>query len=169
MRVYYWSISDAGFDGFQFTSVPVGEHNITITGTTQDGRTINAFLGPLVQFRFSANWISQGTFLTLATLTSTEAATFECQLDSQPFVPCKLVTLLITFTNCYAGFQGFNFTQVQAGLRTLTIRATSSSSGATATGSTTIDVPVNVVTFRNIRSEYTTNNASLPYHIYTEF
>ena len=82
----YCSVSAAGSNGFTFTGVPVGEHNVTVR-TVPNGAPL--ILGPLRIFNVSAQWVSRGTFLTLATLTSSESATFQCQLDSQGFVPCK--------------------------------------------------------------------------------
>ena len=88
MQIYYHSISGVGFDGFMLTSVPEGEHFVRVRNVGSS--SILATLGPLGLFRVATLWITQGTYITLAAIDSNDpAATYECQLDNQPFVPCK--------------------------------------------------------------------------------
>ena len=88
MQMYYYSISGVGFDGFMFTNVPEGEHFVRVRNAGSS--SILATLGPLRIFRVATQWITQGTYITLAAINSSDPdATYECQLDNQPFVPCK--------------------------------------------------------------------------------
>ena len=83
-----------GADGFVYTSVAVGDHNITVRGTTQDGQVGELNLGPLTissSFMITAVASSLGTTITVI-IDATEDATFECQLDDSNFVPCEWST-----------------------------------------------------------------------------
>jgi len=88
IQIYHHRISGVGFNGFMFTGVPVGTHFVRVRNTGSS--LILATLGPLTLFRFTTTWITQGTYITLAAINSSDPnATYECQLDNQPFVPCK--------------------------------------------------------------------------------
>ena len=79
-----------GYDGFQFTSVAAGTHFVTIRGTS-NGQSDEATLGPLTsisELSFSVFVTVSGTIITVF-IAANQAATFECQLDNQDFVPCK--------------------------------------------------------------------------------
>jgi len=88
VQIHYHSVSGVGFDGFMFTGVPVGEHFVRVRNAGSS--PILAKLGPLTLFRITITWITQGTYITLAAINSSDPnATYECQLDNQPFMPCK--------------------------------------------------------------------------------
>ncbi|XP_065921053.1 collagen alpha-1(I) chain-like isoform X2 [Dysidea avara] len=111
------------FDGFAFTCVSHSEqHSVTVKGTV-NGVPVTAFLGPQRIFMVSAQFISQSLYITLVSINSTKNATFECQLDSQPSVPC---------------FEGFNYTNVSSGLHDVTVHAISINNGAVASTTTNI-------------------------------
>ena len=79
-----------GSDGFEFTSVLPGTHFVTVRGTAS-GQSLNATLGPLTsvpELTVGLTVSVSGTVVT-ATIEANQAATFECQLDDGPFVPCK--------------------------------------------------------------------------------
>jgi len=69
-----------------FTSVSVGEHFVRVRNAGSS--TTLATLGRI--FSVTPTWISQSTYITLAAINSSDPnPTYECQLDDQPFVPCK--------------------------------------------------------------------------------
>ena len=79
-----------GADGFVYDSVSPGTHNVTVRGTL-NGQSVDAFLGPLTsvpELSFTTAVTVSGTVVTLI-IEANQAATFECQLDDQEFVPCK--------------------------------------------------------------------------------
>ena len=79
-----------GADGFEFTSVLPGSHFVTVRGTS-GGQSLDATLGPLTsvpELTVSLTVSVSGTVVT-ATIEANQAATFECQLDNDAFVPCK--------------------------------------------------------------------------------
>ena len=80
----------AGSNGFQFTSVSPGTHFVTITGTL-NGLSGSETLGPLTsipELTVESSISISGTVITVI-IEANQAATFECQLDDQDFVPCK--------------------------------------------------------------------------------
>jgi len=86
MQTCYHSTVGAGSNGF--TDVPFGLYFVNVRET--GGTDVLATLGPLTSFEVTPLWVSQGTYITLQAIESNDpGATYECQLDSQPFVPCK--------------------------------------------------------------------------------
>ena len=78
---------------------------------TVNGVPVTAFLGPERIFMVSARIKPQNQYLTLVSIRSAENTTFECQLDSEPFVPCKynhfLLVISIKLSNLFVIY--FNF------------------------------------------------------------
>ena len=79
-----------GCDGFEFTSVLPGIHFVTVRGTAS-GQSLDATLVLLtsVPKLIVALTVSVSGTVVTATIEANQAATFECQLDDGPFVPCK--------------------------------------------------------------------------------
>lgn len=98
-----------GANGFEFTSVAAGTHFVTVRGTL-NSLTGDSTLGPLTsipELSFQTIISVLGTVVTI-TIDANQAATFECQLDSQAFVPCKtntswyqLLILLLRTEMCF--------------------------------------------------------------------
>ena len=92
---YYWSYCSAniiGDDGFQYTSVSIGTHSVTVTanldGTSVDPVTISP-LTVTGTFMVLLSTNVQGTGFIL-TITADQEANFECRLDGETdFEPCK--------------------------------------------------------------------------------
>ena len=83
-----------GFDGFVFSSVAVGSHNITVRGTSSDGQTVEKTLNSVMiaeEFILTTTASALGTIITV-TMDANQAAAFECKLDDSNFVPCKQST-----------------------------------------------------------------------------
>ena len=79
-----------GADGFEYTSVTAGTHFVTVRGTL-NGLSRETTLGLLTsvpELSFSTSVSISGTVVTII-IHANQAATFECQLDDQDFVPCK--------------------------------------------------------------------------------
>lgn len=78
-----------------YPSVAPGNHNITVTGTTQDGQVEEVRLGPLQvssSFMITSVASALGTVITVS-IDAPQNATFERQLDNEAFVPCKRSTI----------------------------------------------------------------------------
>ena len=124
-----------GSDGFVYTSVAVGDHTITVTGTAQDGQTgeLNLSLTVSSPFMITAIATILGTTITV-TIDANQDATFECQLDDSSFVSCKRLTNkhfyphCIYFFFCLTGTSGFQYSGVSSGPHTIRVRGTSTES-----------------------------------------
>jgi len=81
-----------GDDGFQFTSVSVGTHNITVIGNlggTSEGPFTISPLEVVEDFRVDLFSNVQGTGFIL-TINANQEANFVCRLDGETdFEPCK--------------------------------------------------------------------------------
>lgn len=125
---------------------------------TLNGLTGQATLGPLPNFpvlAFNATIIQDGTAIRLIIPFVNQVATFECQLDGGKFIPCKQDNKTCNFkylanVKCLSlGRSGeVVFTGVASGQHTVTIRATSTATGLTATTTTQpFNVPLNAISF----------------------
>ena len=72
-----------------YASVAVGNHSITVRGTSQDGQTNEVIITLEISPESIAVTVS-GTVITVI-IESNLDATFECQLDDLNFVPCKYI------------------------------------------------------------------------------
>ena len=104
-----------------YPSVAVGNHSVTVRGTSQDGQSTNEVtLSPLeimLNLVVRTSVSATGTVITVI-IDANQDATFECQLDDAKFIPCmqqatsftsiaiQLVTLYLFIPYILGNFRG---------------------------------------------------------------